>query len=114
MVHLVQPFYPDTLVDRSDARQFFVESLWWGAVTSSRIVTGRASVQSNTGGAAEALFGAPIAHEDHARRACYAALHLSDELRRYANDLRPDCSSRPPSNWAMSPISSRDLEEAAA
>jgi hypothetical protein len=35
-----------------------------------------------------ALFGAPIAHEDHAQRACYAALHLRDELRRYANDLR--------------------------
>jgi class 3 adenylate cyclase len=31
-----------------------------------------------------ALFGAPIAHEDHAQRACYAALHLRDALRRYA------------------------------
>ncbi len=35
-----------------------------------------------------ALFGAPIAHEDHAQRACYAALHLRDELRRYADELR--------------------------
>ena len=35
-----------------------------------------------------ALFGAPIALEDHAQRACYAALHLSDALRRYANELR--------------------------
>ncbi len=35
-----------------------------------------------------ALFGAPIAHEDHARRACYAALHLRDALRRYADELR--------------------------
>jgi class 3 adenylate cyclase/tetratricopeptide (TPR) repeat protein len=35
-----------------------------------------------------ALFGAPVAHEDHARRACYAALHLADELRRYATELR--------------------------
>src|SRR4029077_10806 len=35
-----------------------------------------------------ALFGAPIAHEDHARRACYAALYMRDELRRYADDLR--------------------------
>src|SRR5207245_7319474 len=35
-----------------------------------------------------ALFGAPIAHEDHARRACHAALHLVDELRRYAGALR--------------------------
>jgi class 3 adenylate cyclase/tetratricopeptide (TPR) repeat protein len=35
-----------------------------------------------------AIFGAPIAHEDHAQRACYAALHLRDELRRYADELR--------------------------
>src|SRR5262245_18734145 len=35
-----------------------------------------------------ALFGAPIAHEDHAQRACYAALHLRDALRSYAHELR--------------------------
>jgi adenylate cyclase len=35
-----------------------------------------------------ALFGAPIAHEDHAQRACYAALHLVEALRRHALDVR--------------------------
>jgi class 3 adenylate cyclase len=35
-----------------------------------------------------ALFGAPIAHEDHAARACYSALALQEDLRRYANELR--------------------------
>jgi class 3 adenylate cyclase len=35
-----------------------------------------------------AIFGAPITHEDHARRACYAALYLKDELRRYAEELK--------------------------
>jgi len=35
-----------------------------------------------------ALFGAPIAHEDHAQRACYAALHLRDELRQYAEEIK--------------------------
>jgi len=35
-----------------------------------------------------ALFGAPIAHEDHAQRACYAALHLRDALHRHADELR--------------------------
>jgi class 3 adenylate cyclase/tetratricopeptide (TPR) repeat protein len=35
-----------------------------------------------------AMFGAPIAHEDHPQRACYAALHLRDALRRYADELR--------------------------
>src|SRR5712692_8193272 len=35
-----------------------------------------------------ALFGAPIAHEDHAVRACYAALAMQTELRRYAEEVR--------------------------
>src|SRR5919108_4027303 len=35
-----------------------------------------------------ALFGAPIAHEDHALRACYAALALQNAIRRYADEVR--------------------------
>jgi class 3 adenylate cyclase/tetratricopeptide (TPR) repeat protein len=35
-----------------------------------------------------ALFGAPIAHEDHAVRACYAALRMQESLKRYADDTR--------------------------
>jgi len=31
-----------------------------------------------------ALFGAPIAHEDHAVRACYAALHMQELVKQYA------------------------------
>ena len=41
-----------------------------------------------TGDGIMALFGAPIAHEDHAQRACYAALHLRDTLKTYADALR--------------------------
>ena len=35
-----------------------------------------------------ALFGAPLAHEDHAVRACYAALRLQDAIGAYAEELR--------------------------
>jgi len=45
-------------------------------------------VDKFTGDGIMALFGAPIAHEDHAQRACFAALHLRDALRRYADELR--------------------------
>src|SRR5262245_29377430 len=34
-----------------------------------------------------ALFGAPLAHEDHAVRACYAALAMQEEMRRYRRKL---------------------------
>src|SRR5262245_9901364 len=35
-----------------------------------------------------ALFGAPIAHEDHAVRACYAALAMQEAVARYSAELR--------------------------
>src|SRR5919108_3060150 len=34
-----------------------------------------------------ALFGAPLAHEDHAVRACYAALRMQDAVKRYAEEI---------------------------
>ncbi len=35
-----------------------------------------------------ALFGAPIAHEDHAVRACYAALRMQETVKQYAQGVR--------------------------
>jgi class 3 adenylate cyclase/tetratricopeptide (TPR) repeat protein len=46
------------------------------------------TINQFTGDGIMALFGAPVAHEDHAQRACYASLYLSEELRRYADELK--------------------------
>jgi class 3 adenylate cyclase/tetratricopeptide (TPR) repeat protein len=46
------------------------------------------TINQYTGDGIMALFGAPIAHEDHAQRACYAALYLRDALRGYAREVK--------------------------
>jgi class 3 adenylate cyclase len=46
------------------------------------------TINQYTGDGIMALFGAPIAHEDHAQRACYAALQLRGDLDGYARSLR--------------------------
>jgi class 3 adenylate cyclase len=45
-------------------------------------------VAQSTGDGIFALFGAPVAHEDHPQRALFAALRMQEELRRYAAELR--------------------------
>ena len=46
------------------------------------------TVNQYTGDGIMSIFGAPIAHEDHARRACFAAIHLCETLGLYARELR--------------------------
>lgn len=45
-------------------------------------------VAQSTGDGIFALFGAPIAHEDHAQRALYAALLMQNEIAKYEDELR--------------------------
>jgi class 3 adenylate cyclase/tetratricopeptide (TPR) repeat protein len=45
-------------------------------------------VVQSTGDGIFALFGAPVAHEDHPQRALYAALRLQEELKRYSDRMR--------------------------
>jgi class 3 adenylate cyclase len=47
-------------------------------------------VAQSTGDGIFALFGAPVAHEDHPQRALHAALAMQQELRRYAERLRTE------------------------
>src|SRR6266849_5335348 len=45
-------------------------------------------IVQSTGDGIFALFGAPVAHEDHPQRALYAALRMQEEMRRYSARMR--------------------------
>ncbi|HYL60498.1 MAG TPA: adenylate/guanylate cyclase domain-containing protein [Candidatus Acidoferrales bacterium] len=50
-------------------------------------------IVQSTGDGIFALFGAPVAHEDHPQRALYSALRTQDELKRYSAKLVADGGS---------------------
>ena len=45
-------------------------------------------VVQSTGDGIFALFGAPVAHEEHPQRALFAALRMRDEMNRYSDRMR--------------------------
>src|SRR5713101_4768624 len=47
-------------------------------------------VAQSTGDGIFALFGAPVAHEDHPQRALHAARRMQEDLKRYADRLRAE------------------------
>ncbi len=47
-------------------------------------------VVQSTGDGIFALFGAPVAHEDHPQRALYSALRMQEELKRYSDRIRQE------------------------
>jgi class 3 adenylate cyclase/tetratricopeptide (TPR) repeat protein len=47
-------------------------------------------VAQSTGDGIFALFGAPVAYEDHPQRALYAALRMQEELKRYSDPIRSE------------------------
>jgi len=48
------------------------------------------TVNQFTGDGVMALFGAPVAHEDHAQRACYAALSIQKAFKIYSKKIKQD------------------------
>jgi len=58
------------------------------ALMSAAVARYEGHVVQSTGDGVFALFGAPVAYEDHARRALHAALRMQEEMRRYAERLR--------------------------
>ncbi len=49
------------------------------------------TINQFTGDGVMALFGAPLAHEDHAQRACHAALSIQKAIAEYGEKVRRDC-----------------------
>jgi class 3 adenylate cyclase/tetratricopeptide (TPR) repeat protein len=49
------------------------------------------TINQFTGDGVMALFGAPVAHEDHAQRACYAALSIQKVIGDYGAKVEKDC-----------------------
>lgn len=76
-----------SLVERLDPEE--VRSLLDPAVQIMMAAVHRyeGTVNQVLGDGIMALFGAPVAHEDHALRACYAAITMQEDMRRYSEKV---------------------------
>ena len=73
--------------ERFDPEQWFriVEDFF--KVAADGVHRSEGTVNQFTGDGMMALFGAPISHEDHAQRACLAALHIRGAVHAFAEDV---------------------------
>ena len=76
------------LAERTDPEHWRAIMERFFSILSEGVHRFEGTVDKFTGDGIMALFGAPIAHEDHALRACYAALGLHEALADYAGELR--------------------------
>src|SRR5256714_4092996 len=78
--------------DPEEARRLLDPVLEWMMEAVHRY---EGTVNQVMGDGIMALFGAPLAHEDHAVRACYAALRMQEAVTQYADGLRRAEGSTP-------------------
>jgi class 3 adenylate cyclase/tetratricopeptide (TPR) repeat protein len=76
------------LAEQHDAEQWRRIMQRFFSILADDVHRFEGTVDKFTGDGIMAVFGAPIAHEDHARRACYAALRMLDDIAEYAAELR--------------------------
>jgi len=76
------------LAEQMDSEQWHQILDGFFRILSEGIHRYEGTVNQYTGDGVMALFGAPLAHEDHAQRACFAALHLRIAIDEYADELR--------------------------
>jgi class 3 adenylate cyclase/tetratricopeptide (TPR) repeat protein len=76
------------LAERQDPEEWRKIMQRFFSILADAVTRFEGTVDKFTGDGIMAVFGAPIAHEDHARRACYAALQMLDDVSEYAAELR--------------------------
>jgi class 3 adenylate cyclase/tetratricopeptide (TPR) repeat protein len=76
------------LAEQQDPEQWHKIMQGFFSILSAEVHRFEGTVDKFTGDGIMAIFGAPVAHEDHARRACFAALRMLDDIAEYAGELR--------------------------
>jgi class 3 adenylate cyclase/tetratricopeptide (TPR) repeat protein len=76
------------LAEQQDAEEWRKVMQRFFSILADAVTRFEGTVDKFTGDGIMAVFGAPIAYEDHARRACYAALQMLDDVSAYAAELR--------------------------
>jgi class 3 adenylate cyclase/tetratricopeptide (TPR) repeat protein len=76
------------LAEQHDPEQWHKIMQGFFSILADEVHRFEGTVDKFTGDGIMAVFGAPLAHEDHARRACFAALRMLDDIAEYAAELR--------------------------
>jgi len=76
------------LAEQHDPEQWRTIMQGFFSILADEVHRFEGTVDKFTGDGIMAIFGAPVAHEDHARRACFAALRMLDDIAEYAAELR--------------------------